>query len=129
MSGGPLAGSVVAVPGAGGSLGPHVVRALAEAGAQVAATDVSQERLPGPAAAPTRARDPLGTARPVALLDPADPAAWASDVEQRFGRVDAVVHLVGGWRGGTPLPSAPLEDWELLSTLLVRTCEDTACAL
>jgi NAD(P)-dependent dehydrogenase (short-subunit alcohol dehydrogenase family) len=115
-----LDGRVIAVPGAGGSLGPYVVGALAEAGAQVAATDVSHERLEGLTAAADR--------RAVDLLDAEETAAWAGDLEQRFGRVDAVVHLVGGWRGGTPLPKAPLDDWEFLSNLLVRTVQHTSAA-
>jgi NAD(P)-dependent dehydrogenase (short-subunit alcohol dehydrogenase family) len=114
-----LDGRVVAVPGAGGSLGPHVVRALTEAGAQVAATDVSEERLASLDAADKRAVD---------LLDPADTNAWAQELVQRFGHVDAVVHLVGGWRGGTPLPHAPLDDWAFLSNLLVRTVQHTSTA-
>jgi NAD(P)-dependent dehydrogenase (short-subunit alcohol dehydrogenase family) len=114
-----LDGRVVAVPGAGGSLGPYVVRALAEAGAQIAATDVSAEQLAALDAADKR---------PVDLLDPAATKAWADDLEARFGHVDAVVHLVGGWRGGTPLHNAPLEDWEFLSNLLVRTVQHTSRA-
>jgi NAD(P)-dependent dehydrogenase (short-subunit alcohol dehydrogenase family) len=115
-----LDGRVVAVPGAGGSLGPYVVGALAEAGAQVAATDVSEARLDGLAAAADR--------RAVDLLDPAATKAWADELEGRFGHVDAVVHLVGGWRGGTPLANAPLEDWEFLANLLVRTVQHTSRA-
>ena len=114
---GSLEGRVVAVPGAGGSLGPHVVRALAEAGAQVAATDVTADRIAELYATDKRAVD---------LLDSSATAGWARDLEERFGRVDAVVHLVGGWRGGTPLQAAPLEDWELLSNLLVRTVQHTS---
>jgi NAD(P)-dependent dehydrogenase (short-subunit alcohol dehydrogenase family) len=114
-----LDGRVVAIPGAGGSLGPYVVRALAEAGAQVAATDVSQERLEALDAADKRAVD---------LLSAEETASWARDLEQRFGHVDAVVHLVGGWRGGTPLPKAPLDHWEFLSNLLVRTVQHTSAA-
>jgi NAD(P)-dependent dehydrogenase (short-subunit alcohol dehydrogenase family) len=114
-----LDGRVIAVPGAGGSLGPYVVGALAEAGAQVAATDVSEDRLAALDAADKRAVD---------LLDAEETAAWARDLEERFGRVDAVVHLVGGWRGGTPLQHAPLDDWAFLSNLLVRTVQHTSAA-
>src|SRR5207244_2614566 len=39
------------------------------------------------------------------------------------GRVDALVHLVGGWRGGKPIAEAPLEDDEWLHNLLVRTVQ------
>ena len=95
------------------------MRALAEAGAQVAATDVTDDRLAELDAADKRAVD---------LLDPSATAAWARELEERFGHVDAVVHLVGGWRGGTPLQGAPLEDWELLSNLLVRTVQHTSRA-
>ena len=44
------------------------------------------------------------------------------------GRVDGLVHLVGGWRGGTPIEDAPLEDWDFLSALLVRTVQNATQA-
>jgi NAD(P)-dependent dehydrogenase (short-subunit alcohol dehydrogenase family) len=114
-----LEGRVVAIPGAGGSLGPHVARRLAEAGATLALGDVSLERLEPIQAADRRALD---------LLDAVAAEAWADGLEERFGRVDAVVHLVGGWRGGKPLAEAPLEDWDVLSGLLVRTVQHTSRA-
>ena len=58
----------------------------------------------------------------------AEKYGMAPNLEARFGRVDAVVHLVGGWRGGTPLQHAPLDDWEFLSNLLVRTVQHTSAA-
>jgi NAD(P)-dependent dehydrogenase (short-subunit alcohol dehydrogenase family) len=109
----------VAIPGAGGSLGPHVARALGQAGATLALADVSADRLKSLDAADRRAVD---------LLDADATAAWARDLEERLGRVDAVVHLVGGWRGGTPLAEAPLEDWAFLADLLVRTVQHTSRA-
>jgi NAD(P)-dependent dehydrogenase (short-subunit alcohol dehydrogenase family) len=60
----------------------------------------------------------------VDLLDAAAAKAWATDLASRHdGRVDGLVHLVGGWRGGTPIEDAPLEDWDFLSALLVRTLQ------
>jgi len=53
---------------------------------------------------------------------------WASDLRERFGGVDALLHLVGGWRGGQPLAEAPLSDYEWLHDLLVRTVQHTSRA-
>ena len=114
-----LDGRVVAVAGAGGSLGPHVVARLKEAGASVAVTDRDGERCEGLGADDARAID---------LLDAAAARGWADDVATRFGRVDAVAHLVGGWRGGKPIAEAPLEDWDLLHDLLIRTLQHTSRA-
>ena len=59
----------------------------------------------------------------VDLLDPAATREWATTLADRHGRVDGLVHLVGGWRGGTPIEDAPLEDWDFLADLLVRTVQ------
>jgi NAD(P)-dependent dehydrogenase (short-subunit alcohol dehydrogenase family) len=60
----------------------------------------------------------------VDLLDPAATTVWATELASRHeGRVHGLVHLVGGWRGGTPIEDAPLEDWDFLSALLVRTVQ------
>ncbi len=40
----------------------------------------------------------------------------------------ALLHLVGGWRGGQPLHEAPLADWDLLHDLLIRTVQHTSRA-
>ena len=53
---------------------------------------------------------------------------WCAGLVERFGRVDGLIHLVGGWRGGEPLHEAPLADWELLHDLLVRTVQHTTRA-
>lgn len=65
----------------------------------------------------------------VDLLDPGATKAWADDLAARHnGRVDGLVHLVGGWRGGPPIEEAPLADWEFLSSLLVTTLQHTTQA-
>jgi len=118
---------VIAIAGAGGGLGPLVVKELAEAGAIVAGTDRSQESLDAIAADLGLAED-RWDGRAVDLLDEDVARAWCAALVERFGRVDGLVHLVGGWRGGEPLHKAPLADWELLHDLLVRTVQHTTRA-
>jgi NAD(P)-dependent dehydrogenase (short-subunit alcohol dehydrogenase family) len=118
---------VIAIAGVGGGLGPLVARALADAGATVAGTDRSQETL-----------DSLGAdlglpperwdGSKVDLLDEDAARAWRNALVERFGRVDGLIHLVGGWRGGEPLHEAPLDDWALLHDLLIRTVQHTSRA-
>ncbi len=59
----------------------------------------------------------------VDLLDPDSAREWADGIAERLGSVDALVHLVGGWRGGKPIEEAPLEDWDALEKSLVRTLQ------
>ena len=66
--------------------------------------------------------------RPVDLLDEDAVRGWCAALVERFGRVDGLIHLVGGWRGGQPLHEAPLADWDLLHDLLVRTVQHTTRA-
>jgi NAD(P)-dependent dehydrogenase (short-subunit alcohol dehydrogenase family) len=110
-----LRGRRVAVAGAGGTLGPVVCRRLTEAGAQVAATDHDPERL---------AALGLERAEVVDLLDADATRRWADGL----GPVDALLHLVGGWRGGTPIGEADLADWDILHDLLIRTAQHTSRA-
>ncbi len=122
-----LEGRVFAIAGVGGGLGPAVARALADAGATVAGTDRSQEKLDELAAElglPAERWD----GRPVDLLEEGAAREWCAALVERFGRVDGVAHLVGGWRGGEPLHEAPLADWDFLHGLLVRTVQHTTRA-
>jgi NAD(P)-dependent dehydrogenase (short-subunit alcohol dehydrogenase family) len=121
-----LADRVIAVAGVGGGLGPLVAARLAEAGAVVAGTDRSGETLEAIGAS-------LGIGerwdgRAVDLLDEEATRGWCAALVERFGRVDGLVHLVGGWRGGEPLHEAPLADWDLLHDLLVRTVQHSTRA-
>src|SRR3954447_22967921 len=118
---------VIAIAGVGGGLGPVVAERLAAEGAVVAGAERSQESLDSLAAdlgLPPERWD----GRAVDLLDEDATRAWCAALVERFGRVDALLHLVGGWRGGEPLHEAPLEDWALLHDLLVRTVQHTTRA-
>lgn len=117
---GELDGRVIAVAGGAGNLGPTVVQCLADAGAVPCVCGRDQRGLDELA---SEIEQPIET-DVVDLLDADAARGWASDLAARHdGRVDGLVHLVGGWRGGTPIEEAPLEDWDFLSALLVRTVQ------
>jgi NAD(P)-dependent dehydrogenase (short-subunit alcohol dehydrogenase family) len=122
-----LEGRVFAIAGAGGGLGPSVAKRLADAGAKLAGTDVSQERLDALSTELGLGED-RWDGRVVDLLDPDAAAGWAGALTERFGGVDGVIHLVGGWKGGDPIDSTPLADYEWLHDLLVRTVQNTSRA-
>jgi NAD(P)-dependent dehydrogenase (short-subunit alcohol dehydrogenase family) len=92
----------IVVAGARGSLGPFVVDRLHDDGHDVVAVDKED----------------------IDVLDEAATRDWAASLDG----VTGVVHLVGGWKGGTPLPEASLDDWALLHDLLVRTVQHTTRA-
>jgi len=58
------------------------------------------------------------------LLDAAQAQAWADSLD----RADALVHLVGGWRGGALIDETPDQDVALLDDLLIRTVRNTTRA-
>jgi NAD(P)-dependent dehydrogenase (short-subunit alcohol dehydrogenase family) len=117
-----LDGRVIAIAGAGGGLGPVVSKRLADAGATLALADRTQEHADA-------SREHLGLpderidARGVDLLDEGAANAWAQALADRFDRIDGLLHLVGGYRGGDPIESFDLADYEFLHDLLVRTLQ------
>jgi NAD(P)-dependent dehydrogenase (short-subunit alcohol dehydrogenase family) len=115
-----LEGRVIAVAGGAGNLGPTVVRRLAEGGGRISVCGRDAESLEALASA----IEPAIETEVVDLLDPAAARGWADDLAARHnGRIDGLVHLVGGWRGGPAIEEAPLADWDFLSALLVSTVQ------
>ena len=119
-----LANRRVLITGAAGGLGPTVISAAVDAGARLVLVDVAQERLDVLTA---QYGDAVESTHVVDLLDPAAVDDFAASVAESTP-IDVVWHLVGGWRGGTPLPEQPLDDWDWLHNLLVRTTVHVARA-
>lgn len=111
---------VVIVTGAAGNLGYAVARAFQAAGARLVLVDRAADRLPR--LFPELATSPdhfLATS--VDLTDAAAVQAMVDETMQRFGRVDVLVNVAGGWRGGQAVHEMDLDTWDFLFDLNVRT--------
>ncbi len=122
-------GSLVVVTGAGGPAGTAMVQALVATGASVVGADVDQGRLDAVSATLGEASSRF-TGSVVDLLDAAAVSAWAdaTAASHPSGGVDGVVHLVGGWRGGSRFLDNTVADADLMLDLLVRTLQHVSLA-
>lgn len=98
-----ISGRTVLLAGATSAAGLAATRTLRSAGAQVIATGRSTERL-----------QELADAGAQIEVADATSLAEMTDLAARIGRVDAVVPLVGGWRGGGGLAGQSDEDFAAL---------------
>jgi NADP-dependent 3-hydroxy acid dehydrogenase YdfG len=96
-------GRTVLLAGATSAAGLATARALIDAGARVIVTGRSAERLADLADAGARTE----IADATSLTD-------MSALAERIGAVDAVIPLVGGWRGGGGLAGQSDEDFDAL---------------
>ena len=107
---------VVVVTGATGDLGQVVVRRFAGAGARLALLARDEESCIGLAMSL-----PGGTKRhrgiPVDLSDAVSAGAAADTVRERMGPASILLHLVGGYAGGTPFVDGDDEEFRHLLDL------------
>jgi len=87
-----MQGKTVLITGANGGLGTKVTRTFLAAGASVAGVSLDIK--------PTDFADPKFTAFTADLSGTAAAMKLAQDVTGKLGRVDALVHLAGGYTGG-----------------------------
>lgn len=115
----PLHGRLVLIAGATSTSGEAVARALVTAGATVLAVGTREEALDALAAAV-----PGVDTRVCDLADRDAVAELAMRIHLKFGTVDGLIHLVGGWRGGGGLAGQTDEDWDFLERAF-RTLRNT----
>lgn len=123
--------AAVVVAGATSASGRAAVRALRAAGATAIAVGSDAGRLAEAFGAPATDAGADDGAVPQHVCDLADFAATQRLAEQlraRYGRVDGVIHLVGGWRGGGTFVEQNDADWEFLSRGAVTTLRNTSRA-
>jgi NAD(P)-dependent dehydrogenase (short-subunit alcohol dehydrogenase family) len=100
---------VAVITGATGNLGKVAAQAIAAEGARLVLTGTNAERLDALAGELDLPSDRLLTG----VFDFTEPQAagqCAERVLEKFGRVDILLHLVGGWTGGKPLAEVPSTD-------------------
>ncbi len=116
-----LDGKVVLISGATGALGSAVARDFArKTGARLALTGRSEQKL-------ERLATEVGLAAERIFTTPADVAQadgvrdLVEGIVARFGGVDVLLNTVGGWSGGKPLGDTPVEEWDRLLALNLRS--------
>jgi NAD(P)-dependent dehydrogenase (short-subunit alcohol dehydrogenase family) len=113
-------GKVVLITGATGALGRVVARQFHQAGATLAlcARDDAELRQLFADLASDPRRLLVGG---IDLREPDDCDRLARAVQERFGRLDALVNTVGGFTAGPPVHETPLEDWDAMLAMNLRT--------
>ncbi|MFB6180139.1 MAG: SDR family oxidoreductase [Halorientalis sp.] len=111
-----FSGETVLVTGAGGALGSAVIEAFHEAGASVCGADIV-----GP-----DSEDFLADPDPVChhqgdFTDEDDVARIISDIVDEQGGLDYLCNVAGSWRGGTPIEETPVEDFQFMLDVNLKT--------
>jgi NAD(P)-dependent dehydrogenase (short-subunit alcohol dehydrogenase family) len=117
--------SVVLVTGGAGNVGRAVTRTFLEAGARVAVPFYKND----PPSALDEARARFGDRLQIFALDLTTERGAEQAVQQVMewhGRLDAVAHLIGGYSGGRRVAETPLEVWERMLDLNLRSALLTA---
>lgn len=112
--------TVALITGGAGNLGRAVTRVFLESGARVA---VPFHKTDHPDALDALRGDFGDRLLPIAL-DLTTERGANSAVEQVLewgGRLDAMAHLVGGWRGGMKLADTPTDAWDRMMDLNLKS--------
>jgi NAD(P)-dependent dehydrogenase (short-subunit alcohol dehydrogenase family) len=100
----PLQNKVALVTGANGGLGTHVTQALLDSGATVAGVSVKSRQADFEHSA--------FMAFPADISNPETAKKTVDDIAARFGRIDILAHLVGGFAGGKTVAETDDATWK-----------------
>jgi NAD(P)-dependent dehydrogenase (short-subunit alcohol dehydrogenase family) len=108
-----LENRVVVITGATGGLGSFATRELAAQGVNLALMDRETDKLAALAKNLNLPKSRIIT-QIVNLLDPSETKSSAAAIAAKFGRIDVLLHLVGGWTGGKTILEASADDLTLM---------------
>lgn len=113
-------GRVALIAGAGGNLGSAIANAFRAGGARTVLVERDAQRLhqvfPDLRGSPDHM-----LAGGVDLMAPGGLDGVVAEAIARFGRIDILVNAVGGFRAGRPAHETPMETWDLMLDLNLRT--------
>ena len=107
----------VMVTGAAGNLGRAVADAFAARGARLVLVDLRRDSLE----LRYGQEDAQRLFAPADLLEPGDAQAAVQAAIARFGRIDVLCNLAGGFRMGEAVHETPDSSWDFLQDINVRT--------
>jgi NAD(P)-dependent dehydrogenase (short-subunit alcohol dehydrogenase family) len=106
----------IIVTGAAGNLGGAVAEEFAQRGANLALVDLNRAALEA-----AYGNWGKSLVAPTNLLEPAQVDATVAQVVERFGRIDVLVNLAGGFRMGEPVHATEKKTWEFMLDINVRS--------
>lgn len=101
------------ITGATGGLGSTITHSLANLGANLALLDRDLDKLSALEKDLSLPEQRIFT-QTLDLLNYSETESAAKAVADKFGRVDILLHLVGGWTGGKSLIEVPADDLTLM---------------
>jgi len=115
-----MAGRVIAITGAFGVLGQAVAKAAAEQGARLALIDYAADAPAGLPGGPD-----VMVQGGVDLTDPVHAGAAMDAVAERFGGIDALLNIAGGFKWET-VQDGSIESWPQMYRLNVLTATNAS---
>ncbi|HEY7242101.1 MAG TPA: SDR family oxidoreductase [Burkholderiales bacterium] len=113
----PFTDRTVVITGASGNLGRSVAKAFAELNARLALLDLRRGDLQD---------GPNQVFLEADLLNPESVGAAVGKTLERFGRIDVLCNIAGGFRMGSPVHEMKDKDWDFLFGLNARSVVNSA---
>ena len=111
---------VVLITGATGDFGPYVAKAFAQTGARLALTARKLDQAQA-LAADLGLGDDRGLASVVDVTQADSVAGWVAAVLAKWGRVDVLVNVAGGYKAGAPVAEMQETDLDFMFNLNARS--------